>query len=102
MGRFLKRSLLGVGAALLLLSPVLIRTFLYQPFSIPSGSQKPTLLVGDYIFAAKFNYGDTHYSPPFSPPLFSGRILGSEPKRGDLVVFRRPKDPSTDYISRVI
>jgi signal peptidase I len=102
MRRFLKRSLLVLVLALMLLSPVLIRTFLYQPFSIPSGSQKPTLLVGDYIFAAKFSYGYTHYSLPFSPPLFSGRILGSEPKRGDLVVFRRPKDPSTDYISRVI
>src|SRR5215470_12451366 len=79
-----------------------IRTFLFQPFNIPSGSMKATLLIGDYLFVSKYSYGYSHYSLPFSPPIFSGRILGSEPKRGDVVVFRLPKDDSTDYIKRVI
>ena len=81
---------------------VVIRTLLVQPFNIPSGSMKATLLVGDYLFVSKYSYGYTHYSIPFSPPLFSGRIFGSAPERGDVVVFRLPKDTSTDYIKRVI
>jgi signal peptidase I len=85
-----------------LLIAVVIRTFLFQPFNIPSGSMMATLLVGDYLFVSKFSYGYSHYSIPFSPPLFSGRIFGSEPARGDIVVFRLPKDDSTDYIKRVI
>ena len=85
-----------------LLIALVIRTFLFQPFNIPSGSMKATLLVGDYLFVSKYSYGYSHYSIPFSPPLFSGRIFGSEPKRGDVVVFRLPKDDSTDYIKRVI
>ena len=79
-----------------------IRTFLFQPFNIPSGSMMATLLVGDYLFVSKYSYGYSHYSLPLSPRLFSGRILGSEPQRGDVVVFRLPKDDSTDYIKRVI
>jgi len=79
-----------------------IRTFLFQPFNIPSGSMKATLLVGDYLFVSKYSYGYSHYSIPLSPPLFSGRVFGSEPARGDIVVFRLPKDDSTDYIKRVI
>src|SRR5947209_16603055 len=74
------------------------RTFLFQPFNIPSGSMKETLLVGDYLFVSKFSYGYSHYSFPFSPPLFSGRIWAGEPARGDVVVFRLPKDDSIDYI----
>ena len=85
-----------------LLIALVIRTFLFQPFNIPSGSMKATLLVGDYLFVSKYSYGYSHYSIPFSPPLFSGRIFGSEPQRGDVVVFRLPKDDSTDYIKRVI
>ena len=85
-----------------LLIALVIRTFLFQPFNIPSGSMKATLLVGDYLFVSKFSYGYSHYSIPFSPPLFSGRIFGSDPQRGDIVVFRLPKDDSTDYIKRVI
>jgi signal peptidase I len=85
-----------------LLIALVIRTFLFQPFNIPSGSMKATLLVGDYLFVSKYSYGYSHYSIPFSPPLFSGRIFGSEPGRGDIVVFRLPKDDSTDYIKRVI
>ncbi len=85
-----------------LIIALVIRTFLFQPFNIPSGSMKATLLVGDYLFVSKFSYGYSHYSLPFSPPLFSGRIWASEPNRGDVVVFRLPKDDSTDYIKRVI
>ena len=85
-----------------LLIALVIRTFLFQPFNIPSGSMKATLLVGDYLFVSKYSYGYSHYSIPLSPPLFSGRIFGSEPNRGDIVVFRLPKDDSTDYIKRVI
>jgi signal peptidase I len=88
-----------------LLIALVIRTFLFQPFNIPSGSMKATLLVGDYLFVSKYSYGYSHYSIPMSPPLpslFSGRIFGSEPNRGDIVVFRLPKDDSTDYIKRVI
>jgi signal peptidase I len=87
-----------------LLSPLLIRTFLFQPFNIPAGSMKPTLLVGDYMFVSKFSYGYNRYSFPFSPPLalISGRVFASEPERGDVVVFRLPKDPSIDYVKRVI
>jgi len=81
---------------------VVIRTFLFEPFNIPSGSMIPTLLVGDYLFVAKFSYGFSHFSFPFSPDFFSGRILGSLPHRGDVVVFRYPPDPSEDYIKRVI
>jgi signal peptidase I len=85
-----------------LIIALLIRTFLFQPFNIPSGSMIPTLLVGDYLFVSKYSYGYTHYSLPFSPDIFSGRIFGSQPKRGDVVVFRLPKDPSIDYIKRVV
>src|ERR1700694_3840307 len=85
-----------------LLIALVIRTFLFQPFNIPSGSIKATLLVGDYLFVSKYSYGYSHYSLPLSPPLFSGRVFGSAPQRGDVVVFRLPKDDSTDYIKRVI
>ncbi|HUN95324.1 MAG TPA: signal peptidase I [Bradyrhizobium sp.] len=85
-----------------LLIALVIRTFLFQPFNIPSGSMKATLLVGDYLFVSKYSYGYSHYSIPFSPPIFSGRIFGREPNRGDVVVFRLPKDDTTDYIKRVI
>jgi len=81
-----------------------IRTFLFQPFNIPSESMKATLLVGDYLFVSKYSYGYTHYSLPLSPPLFGGRVLsfGHTPQRGDVVVFRLPRDTSQDYIKRVI
>ncbi len=85
-----------------LLLALVLRTFLFQPFNIPSGSMKPTLLVGDYIFVSKWSYGFSHHSLPFSPPLFSGRIWGSEPERGDVIVFKYPSDTSKDYIKRLI
>src|ERR1700759_575562 len=79
-----------------------IRTFFYEPFSIPSASMVPTLLVGDYLFVSKFSYGYSRYSMPFGLPLFSGRIFFHSPERGDVVVFKLPTDNSTDYIKRVI
>jgi signal peptidase I len=85
-----------------LIIAVVIRTFLFQPFNIPSGSMMSTLLIGDYLFVSKYSYGYSRYSFPFSPPLFQGRIFGSTPERGDVVVFRLPRDDSTDYIKRVI
>src|SRR3954451_23800268 len=78
-----------------LLIALVIRSLLFQPFSIPSGSMKGTLLVGDYLFVSQYSYGYSHYSLPLSPPLFSGRILGRAPERGDVAVFRLPKDDTT-------
>ena len=85
-----------------LIIAALIRTLLFQPFNIPSGSMEPTLLVGDYLFVSKFSYGYSHYSLPFSPPLFSGRIFAANPQRGDVVVFRLPSNDGVDYIKRII
>jgi signal peptidase I len=75
---------------------------LYQPFTIPSGSMIPTLLVGDYLFVSKFSYGYSRYSLPFRLNLFEGRLFGSEPERGDVAVFKLPSDNRTDYIKRII
>ncbi|HUF86435.1 MAG TPA: signal peptidase I [Thermohalobaculum sp.] len=73
-----------------LLIAMAFRSFLYQPFSIPSGSMKPTLLVGDYLFVSKFAYGYSRYSLPFAPRLFDGRIWAEMPERGDVAVFKHP------------
>jgi signal peptidase I len=85
-----------------LLIALVIRTVLFQPFNIPSGSLIPTLLVGDYLFVSKYTYGYSKHSIPFSPNIFSGRVWGATPKRGDIAVFKLPSDGSTDYIKRVI
>lgn len=79
-----------------------VRTFAYEPFNIPSGSMKPTLLVGDYLFVSKYAYGYSRYSFPFSPPLFEERIFERMPERGDVAVFKLPSDQKTDYIKRII
>ncbi len=79
-----------------------IRTLAYEPFNIPSGSMIPTLLVGDYLFVSKFSYGYSHFSLPFAPDLFSGRIFGRLPQRGDVAVFKYPRDTSVDYIKRIV
>jgi signal peptidase I len=102
--RWIKRSLIVIAVILMsiIFSPLLFRTFLFQPFNIPAASMVPTLLVGDYLFVSKYAYGYSHYSLPFSPRLFSGRIFGSAPRRGDVVVFRLPKNDSIDYIKRVV
>ena len=81
---------------------VVIRAFLFQPYSIPSSSMENTVLVGDYVFVSKFSYGYSHFALPFDLPLFSGRIFAHQPERGDVAVFRLPKDTSIDYIKRVI
>ncbi|MCZ6482291.1 MAG: signal peptidase I [Alphaproteobacteria bacterium] len=81
---------------------ILVRTFAYEPFNIPSGSMLPTLFVGDYLFVSKFSYGYSRHSFPFSFLPFSGRLLGSQPERGDIAVFKLPRDNETDYIKRII
>jgi signal peptidase I len=79
-----------------------IRTVAFEPFNIPSGSMIPTLLVGDYLFVSKFSYGYSRYSIPFAPDLFSGRIFGRLPERGDVAVFVNPRNTSEDYIKRIV
>ncbi|WP_298281121.1 signal peptidase I [Acidocella sp.] len=79
-----------------------IHSFLFEPFYIPSGSMVPTLLVGDYLVVDKFAYGYSRFSFPFAPDLFSGRIGGHLPKRGDVVVFRPPGQMDEDFIKRII
>ncbi len=79
-----------------------IRSFLIEPFYIPSGSLVPTLLPGDFVVVTKWTYGYSRWSFPFAEPDFSGRIFGSYPKRGAIVVFALPREPSIDYIKRVI
>ena len=82
---------------------VTIRSLLFEPFHIPSGSMKPNLLIGDYIFVNKFSYGYSRYSFPFGLNIFSGRMLQfNQPKRGDIAVFRLPSDPSINYVKRII
>ena len=81
---------------------VVVRTFAYEPFNIPSGSMLPTLLVGDYLFVSKTSYGYSSYSLPFGLQLFDGRIFFSEPERGDVAVFKLPLDNETDYIKRIV
>jgi signal peptidase I len=101
--RSLFRPTFALAAAVILVLVILaVRAFLFQPFSIPSGSMLPTLHVGDQFFVAKYAYGYSRYSLPGSPALFSGRIFAAAPERGDVVAFRLPKDPSVDYVKRVV
>jgi len=81
---------------------IIIRTFMYEPFSIPSGSMKPTLLVGDYLFVNKPAYGYSRYSFPFGFAPLTGRVWDKPPQRGDVIVFKYPKDMTTDYIKRLV
>ncbi len=85
-----------------LIIAVLIRSFFFQPFYIPSSSMEPNLLVGDRIFVSKYSYGYSKHSFPFSPPIFKNRIFYKQPEQGDLVVFKTPSDNRTDYIKRII
>ena len=80
----------------------LFRSFLFSPFSIPSESMLPRLMVGDYLFVSKWNYGYSRYSLPFNLPLIPGRIFSHLPNRGDVVVFKAPPANREDYIKRVI
>tara|TARA_B100000029_G_scaffold245044_1_gene242171 strand:- start:378 stop:1106 length:729 start_codon:yes stop_codon:yes gene_type:complete len=85
-----------------LLIALIIRSFLYQPFYIPSSSMEPNLLIGDRLFASKYAYGYSRHSFPFSPKIYDGRILKNEPKIGDVIIFKTPADNKTDYIKRLI
>ena len=78
------------------------RSFLFEPFNIPSGSMIPTLLVGDYLFVSKYSYGYSRYSFPFGAVPFDGRAMAGDPERGDVVVFRLPSNVSVDYIKRIV
>ena len=84
-----------------ILIALIIRSFLLEPFRIPSGSMYPTLRVGDYLFVSKYSYGYSRYSFPAGLPLVKGRIWYSQPQRGDVVVFKFPKNPNTDFIGRI-
>jgi len=96
----LAENLRTIGYALLI--ALVIRAFFFQPFNIPSGSMIPTLMIGDYLFVAKYSYGYSKHSLPFSPPLFNGRIFARQPHRGDVIVFKKPTDNRTDFIKRLI
>tara|TARA_B100001250_G_scaffold410206_1_gene436166 strand:+ start:99 stop:827 length:729 start_codon:yes stop_codon:yes gene_type:complete len=85
-----------------LLIAIFIRSIFIQPFYIPSSSMEPNLLVGDRLFVTKFSYGYSKHSFPFSPPILNGRIMFTDPKRGDVIVFKTPADNRTDYIKRLI
>ena len=99
-GSSLAENVRTIGYALLI--ALFIRALLFQPFFIPSSSMESTLLIGDYLFVAKYSYGYSRHSLPFSPPIFSGRIAGVQPERGDIAVFKQPIDNRTDFIKRVI
>ena len=85
-----------------LLIAIFIRSIFLQPFYIPSSSMEPNLLIGDRLFVTKYSYGYSKHSFPFSPNLFNGRVLFSNPDRGDVIVFKTPADNRTDYIKRLI
>ncbi|MET0294799.1 MAG: signal peptidase I [Phenylobacterium sp.] len=78
------------------------RILLFQPFTIPSASMEPQLMIGDYVVVSKYSYGWSRHSIPFSPPLFHGRIMERAPRRGDVVVFKLPRDGKTDFVKRLI
>ena len=96
-GRQLKPMLLALGFVLI------VRTVVAEPYRVPSPSMVPTLLVGDELIGSKFAYGYGKYSSPIGlMPDFSGRLFGEVPERGDVIVFRLPRDPSTTYVKRLI
>ena len=97
---FFKENIITLFYALII--AVIIRSLIIQPFYIPSSSMEPNLLVGDRLFVTKYSYGYSKHSFPFSPPIFKGRVMSSEPKKGDVVVFKTPADNRTDYIKRLI
>jgi signal peptidase I len=89
-------------AALVLVMALIPRVVLCQPYTIPSESMEPTLQVGDYIVVSKYAYGWSRHSAPFSPPLFKGRLFAKAPQRGDVVVFKEPRDGHADIIKRLV
>jgi len=85
-----------------LIIALIIRSFLFQPFYIPSSSMEPNLLIGDRLFVSKYSYGYSRHSLPFSPKIYNKRIFEKNPSRGDIIVFKTPADNRTDYIKRLI
>lgn len=85
-----------------LMVALVFRSLFFEPFYIPSGSMKPTLLVGDYVFVSKYTYGYSRYSFPFGLDLFEGRKFGRMPVAGEIVVFKHPKQTDVNYIKRII
>ena len=85
-----------------LIIALIIRSFLFQPFYIPSSSMEPNLLIGDRLFVSKYSYGYSRHSLPFSPKIYNKRIFAKRPKVGDIIVFKTPADNRTDYIKRLI
>lgn len=81
---------------------VVVRTFLFQPFSIPSGAMLDTLRIGDHVLVSKLAYGYSRFSFPFEVIPFAGRVLATSPARGDVVIFRLPSDNKVDYVKRVV
>jgi signal peptidase I len=85
-----------------LIIALVIRSFLFQPFYIPSSSMEPSLQVGDRLFVSKYTYGYSKHSFPFSPNIFNNRLFGKKPQQGDVIVFKTPSDNRTDYVKRLI
>jgi signal peptidase I len=85
-----------------LLITLILRIFIFQPYTIPSPSMEPTLIEGDYLIVSKSSYGYSRHSIPFSPPVFSGRFFERAPERGDVIVFKLPRDGRTDYVKRLV
>ena len=96
LGETVRTIAIAVGIA------VVFRSFFFEPFSIPSGSMIPTLRIGDYLFVSKYAYGYSRYSFPFGIVPIPGRLLASEPERGDVIVFRKPGEEGVDYIKRLV
>lgn len=96
LGEFFKTAMIAVVLA------ILIRTFMFEPFNIPSGSMKPTLEIGDYLFVSKPAYGYSRYSFPFGLAPIEGRIAAKKPQRGDVIVFKLPSNTHIDYIKRIV
>jgi signal peptidase I len=94
------KEILSISYAII--AALVIRTLVLELFFVPTGSMKATILEGDYIFATKYSYGYSNYSMPFSPNLFAGRILSSQPDRGDIVIFRPPHNMDIRYVKRLI
>jgi len=93
-------TLRTVGLALLIAA--VLRVFLFQPNTIPSSSMEPNLLTGDYMIVSKYYYGWSRHSVPFGPPLPAGRVNAHIPHRGDVIVFRLPRDPAQTWVQRLI
>ena len=86
----------------LFLFALILRSFIVAPFVIPSGSMLPRMMIGDFLFVAKWPYGYSRFSIPFGLADFDGRILAGAPERGDVVVFRYPGPEEEDYVKRLI